>query len=371
MTSEQPAFRIDAESPGWAKSVELAIRRQLRPLRDRLANLRHVRGPNRILVARHPAGLPSYYAKFLEWIGREFPEQRRLFELHLLPCRVQDWSRYQLVLPWLPDTLLYRSAAARAAAEDLVAQADRHGVPVVNRPERLLGTSKHDCARRLSELGVRTPFTTRIDNAAAFRRDMGGRKLPLLIREDLAHGGWSPVFLIERAEQLSDVPLERFERPIAVEFIDVRSPQDGLVRKYRYMAMKETGLAHSLQISRKWEVRSGVRLLNSTTVQEELAYTAGDDPNHEQLQRVREALGLDFLGFDYSYDLAGELVVWEINILPGLGLPEAANREHLVPVLTRTMALTLRMYLQFAGYPVPRELDRCARSTRRGVTKAA
>ena len=55
------------------------------------------------------------------------------------------------------------------------------------------------------------------------------------------------------------------------------------------------------------------------------------DPNHEVFQRVRRGLGLDFLAIDYSYDRQGKPVIWEINVLPGLGLPRGPEREYLHP----------------------------------------
>ena len=254
---------------------------------------------------------------------------RSRIELRSLPCEIRDWSEYSLVVPWIPDTLLYRSAQVRQQALTLTESCDTHGVPVINRPERLLSTSKHDCSRQIAGLGVRTPHVERIVDIEGFQRDLNGLKPPLLVREDLAHGGWSPVFLVQRLEDAQEIPLEKFANPIAAEFIDVRHPRDGLVRKYRYMAMGETGIAHTLQISQNWEVRSGVRLLNEQTKREEIAYADAVEPFHETLQRVRCGLGLDFLAFDYSVDQEGELVVWEINVLPGLGIPVRAKSRAL------------------------------------------
>ena len=163
----------------------------------------------------------------------------------------------------------------------------------------------------------------------------------------------SPVFMIQTREDLNAVPLEQFERPIAVEFVDVRSANDGLVRKYRYMQIGNTGVSHSLQISKHWEVRSGARLLNDRTIAEEVEYAAQPDPNQEILRKASRLLGLDFLAFDYSYDVNGRLIVWEVNVLPGLGLPKGPQREHLKIPVERAMASTVRMYLRRAGCEIP------------------
>ena len=99
--------------------------------------------------------------------------------------------------------------------------------------------------------------------------------------------------------------------------------------------------------------------------------------NHELLQRIRRALGLDFFAFDYSLDHQGQLVIWEINIMPGLGLPSAPGREYLHPPVKRAMAATVKMYLQRAGMEVPAKVDdllamrpRCGNRTQSGLTGA-
>ena len=303
------------------KEIERRIRHATRPLRDYISNARYSRGDNRFLVLRHPAALPSYYGKFLEWTHCNHPELRRRFELRLITESIGDWSRYSLVIPWLPETFLYRNSVARSQAAQLVAQARENGLPVINPPEKLLAISKHDASQQLIAAGVNAAKTVRITDPAQFQLKNCGLNLPILIREDLAHGGWSPVFKVNSQDELNQVPIDQMEMPIAVEFIDTRSKTDGLFRKYRYMAMGDIGISHTLQISEHWEVRSGVRKLTPSTIAEELDYCDHRDPNHKIYQAARRALGLDFLGFDYSYDHHGQVVVWEINVLPGLGLP--------------------------------------------------
>ncbi|MCP4195367.1 MAG: hypothetical protein GY768_32610 [Planctomycetaceae bacterium] len=339
------------------KPLENGLRRLTVPTRDFLRNRRYVRSDRKIAIVRHQSGLPSYYKSFLSWTAQCFPEVREALELHLLPCNLRDSSKYSLVVPWIPDTLLYRSRRVRQQAIALTAAADSHGVPVINRPEHLLSTSKHDCGRKIAHLGVRTPWSHRITDIAGFQRDLQGLNPPLLVREDLAHGGWSPVFLVRQPEDVQKIPLEKFAEPIAVEFIDVRSPTDGLVRKYRYMSIGATGVAHTLQISKRWEVRSGSRVLNEQTIQEEIAYADSLDPHHEVLQHVSRGLGLDFLAYDYSLDQQGQLVVWEINVLPGLGIPTAPGRKHLIPPIERAMAATLKLYLDRAALDIPSRLN--------------
>ncbi|HUG93332.1 MAG TPA: hypothetical protein VML55_21005 [Planctomycetaceae bacterium] len=71
-----------------------------------------------------------------------------------------------------------------------------------------------------------------------------------------------------------------------------------------------------LHVSADWQTRGTNCVYTEELCQEELAYLGGPDPNHARLQRARQALGLDFVAFDYSYDHEGRLVVWEANPFP-------------------------------------------------------
>ncbi len=209
----------------------------------------------------------------------------------------------------------------------------------------------------MSQLGVRTPAVARITDIQAFRSNLMRFSPPLLVREELGHNTGNPISLVKSIEDARRIPLEQYENPIAVEFVDVCSA-DGLVRKFRYMAMGDLGVAHSLQISRNWEVRGGTRdVTGEAAREEEVRYTSHGDRNHDHFQKVRRGLDLDFVAFDYSYDHQGRVVVWEINVLPGLDLPDEPEIAHVLPTYERAMAATAKMYLQYAGLAIPPLLE--------------
>ena len=54
------------------------------------------------------------------------------------------------------------------------------------------------------------------------------------------------MILVRHPRDASQIPLQQFARPIAVEFVDVRSPRDGLIRKYRYMAVGDAAETYTL-----------------------------------------------------------------------------------------------------------------------------
>ena len=345
------------------RPVERASRWAVRPLRDRLTNRTYQTCPERIVLVRHRVHITSYYRRFLNWVAAELPEARPYFELRTLPCRDIDWSRSRLVVPWVSENLVSRSPEVYRQLKALESRCGEHSIPLINPVDSILRALKLEASRLIADAGVLTPRIERIRDCQRFRRDLEGLRPPLLIRENRSHGGSTPSYLIRNVAEASAIPLEHFEDPIASQYVDVRSPHDGYFRKYRYMAMGPEGCPMTLQFCRHWEVRGGERDLNEATRREETEYANSRDPNHDRFQQVRRALGLDSLAFDYSYTRNGEPVVWEVNVLPGLGLTTSDPRRIYVNVaLRRGMARLVHFYLTRAGLPVPESVDEVART---------
>ena len=324
-------------------------------LRHAVANRRHVAGDGRFLVLRHPTRIDvAYEPAYLRWLEDNLPEVRARFELHLLPCRVRDWGRYALHLPWLQDPVEDWSDRAARRARRVEAECDRRGIPVVNRVDRLPNAAKLEGARRIGESGFRTARTIPIRDVAAFRAGCLGLDPPFIVREDWGHGRL--IRLVETGDQLRSLDLSRYARPIAVEFIDVRSPGDGLVRKYRYVVAGDTSLPLSMHICESWRTRGKEHLLRSDLIEEESAYAARPVEHAVRFLRAREALGLDFVAFDYAFDRDGKPVVWEANPYPTVRLSTGRGAYRL-PAAVRALAALTRLYLRAAGLPVPGKVD--------------
>ena len=129
-----------------------------------------------------------------------------------------------------------------------------------------------------------------IENHAELRELLDELDLPFLIREDRGHG--QPAYFVERWSDLERVPIRRFAHPIAVEYIDVQSPTDGLYRKYRYLVAGDQGVTRHLMCGTHWEVRPGNRRIDTSTREEELAYLNAPEPNYEALHSLGGFWGL-------------------------------------------------------------------------------
>ncbi len=306
----------------------------------------------RFLVVRH-SSLPGFFDPFLDWLEAELPEVRQRFELRLLPCRVRDWSPYALHVPWLQDPVQAWSRRAYARALTLGKACDSHGIPIVNRVDKLPNAAKSEAARRLHEAGLRTPRMARIEDAAAFRETLLDIPLPLFVREDWGHGG--PVFRVDRPRDAEKIPLHLLARPVAIEIVDVRSP-DGLYRKYRYLVAGDAGIPQQLHVSTSWITRGSRNPFSEGLRDEEVAHIEGPNPHHDAFQQARKALELDFVAFDYGIEPSGSIVVWEANPFPYIQVPRG-RRSHRAPAVERAFAGMTRLYLERADLAVPSRID--------------
>jgi len=333
--------------------LRAGCRQTLFGLQCALKNRRFARAPKRFLIVRH-SEKPHDYDVVIDWAQQRFPALRSLCELRLLPCRIRDWSPYVLHVPWLRDPVQRWSEEAYSQANWLAAECEARCIPIINRVDRLANAGKSTAARLMARAGLRTPRMLPINDVDEFRETAFGMNLPLIVREDWGHGQ-----LMLRADEFADVrciPLERFVRPIAVEYIDVNTDEDGLYRKYRYVAAGDVGITLSVHISKSWITKGKNCEFSDRLRDEEMAYIDSQDPHHELLERARKALELDFVAFDYGYDRSGQMIVWEANPLPLLHF-QGGRRTYRNPPAERTLAAMLKLYLQRAGLPVPGELQ--------------
>jgi hypothetical protein len=57
----------------------------------------------RFLIVRHRNYRRFFFDIISRWVSVNLPSLDPWFEVHDLPVRVKDWSRYSLHVPWLQD----------------------------------------------------------------------------------------------------------------------------------------------------------------------------------------------------------------------------------------------------------------------------
>jgi len=175
---------------------------------------------------------------------------------------------------------------------------------VINPPARVRETSRPVNARRLAALdGIIMPLTI------PFRRGSSisaiGLPFPFLVRSPGFHTGLNFVRVDDAPSFVTAVDDLPGDDLLAIEYIDTRHDA-GTYVKYRAMAID--GMIYSVHraISTDWKI-------HAFTAQHEEAEPPLDDGTLVRLQRVVDALGLDYCGIDFAYDRSGRLVVFEAN----------------------------------------------------------
>lgn len=217
---------------------------------------------------------------------------------------------------------------ALLAAQKIVA---RTKAPVVNRPERIVGTGRAETARRLASIqGLRAPQIETLPLSTATEAELARRgfRLPFLLRAPGFHTG-RHFHQIERSDQLGSV-LATMPGPyvMAIENLDARGA-DGLWRKYRVMMIDGQLYPLHLAIANQWKVHyfSAAMADHPEHRAEEAAFLANmpkalGGQAMAALEAIVATLGLDYGGIDFGLNAKGEVLLFEANATMVVNPPE-------------------------------------------------
>jgi len=331
------------------------------PLRaaDAIRNRRHDRENSSLLIARHPGRQSRTYRDLFRWIEARAPELRRRIKFCRLAAPGISWSSVGALTFWLADSIDVWSPSGHRHARRLEAQARQKGLPCINSIETLQTATKSAAGRLWNKAGLRAPRCFPVRHAADVLKLLelrpGQWQYPLLVRDDRGHG--RPSTLIHQPADLESVPWQKLIAPIVAEYIDARSPRDGLYRKYRCVIAGGQAVPRHLLVNAKWEVRPEQRLASDELRQEELDFVSQPSAHAEQLVLAAKTLGLDLAGIDYSFTPDGELVLWEANPVPDLNMPPRERAGHLIPAVHRSFAAIAKLYLDRLGIETPEAIE--------------
>jgi hypothetical protein len=261
--------------------------------------------------------------------------------VYLTHVAVADFCDPDLGLP--PHRLVFNAIGdadlCEAALRSAAALVRRSGAPVINHPVTVLNTGRAANAKRLGGLaGVVTPRIVAMPRAALVGSDAAsvlsrhGFAFPLLLRAPGFHTGRHFV----QVAATSDLPAAAAALPgdelLVIDYLDARGP-DGNARKYRVMIIDGRIYPLHLAISRQWKVHY---------------FTAdmADDPGHRRedaaflddmpkvlggkamaaLERIGDALGLDYAGVDFGLSPDGEVLLFEANATMVVHPPDPDQR---------------------------------------------
>ncbi len=220
-----------------------------------------------------------------------------------------------------------------AAVAELV---DGSSLPLINDPRRVLATGRVDLSTRLAQIdGVIAPRTVSVPLDWLRRNgpdlvDRAGFAYPLLVRAPGFHTGRHFVRIESRGMLLPHLATFPPGDVLLMEFVDVRN-DDARVRKYRMMSIAGEFYPLHVAISGDWKVHyftadmagnAANRAEDERFLADPYAVLGGDAM--AALARVRDAVGLDYMGIDFGLAPDGRVVVFEANATM-IVLPPAAG----------------------------------------------
>ena len=236
----------------------------------------------------------------------------------------------QLEIPLPPHDIVFNAIGEADLCADQLARAAalvaRSTAPVVNHPAAVAKTGRVSNSRRFAALaGVIAPRIASLSRQALSGPDAPpivaehGFTYPLLLRSPGYHTG-DHFTKIECAAGLADaanaLPGDEL---LVIEYLDLRNAR-GEFRKYRVIIVDGRLYPLHLAISRAWKVHYfSADMAESAEHRAEEASFLGDMAGVlgsgalAALERVRDALALDYGGIDFALDAAGNVIVFEAN----------------------------------------------------------
>jgi glutathione synthase/RimK-type ligase-like ATP-grasp enzyme len=216
---------------------------------------------------------------------------------------------------------------------------DRTRAPVINDPRAVMKTGRIDNARRLRAVPhVTTPRTIAMprdvlagpDSVSSIANQQFG--FPLLLRSPGYHTGRNFI-LVETAAELSAAAASLpGSELLVIEYLDARG-KDGNARKYRVMMIAGQIYPLHLAISQKWKVHYFTSdMADKPDHRAEEARFLSDMPAAlggkaiAALERIRDALGLDYAGIDFGLGPDGDLLLFEANATMVISPPTSDER---------------------------------------------
>ena len=178
---------------------------------------------------------------------------------------------------------------------------------------------------------------------------------PLLLRSPGYHTGRNFI-LVESAAELSaaaaGLPGDDL---LVIEYLDARG-KDGNARKYRVMMIGGQIYPLHLAISRKWKVHYFTSDMadkpdhrrEEASLSQRYAPELGDKAM-AALERIQQALGLDYAGIDFGIGPDGDLLLFEANATMVIAPPDADERwAYRRPAIGRILDAVVAMIMQKA-----------------------
>ncbi len=224
-------------------------------------------------------------------------------------------------------------------------------IPLINDPRRVLETTREENALRLNKIpGVSFPKTKRVSldgtSLDAIVKEIldWGFVFPFIVREAGSQTGIS-VAKVNSSEELQEYFQEfpEIKDYYIIQFQDCRNKQN-VFNKTRVFFIDGNFYPVANLFDDEWNIHSGDRysIMDKTPWTQEKEKSFLNDPisylgteNFEKLCQIRDLIGLDFFGIDFTILQDGTLFIFELNAAMRHNFDHAKNFPYTEPHLKR------------------------------------
>ncbi len=245
----------------------------------------------------------------------------RATTVHRLYIDEGDDERTLAQVPLPPHDVLLNAIAesdrARAALRLAQAFSAHSGVPVINRPGKVIELSRDRVAVRFAEsANVIAPLPYRVTSAQLANRPV---LEPVVVRPVGSQAGVDLDKIDDAAQMHAYLEAHPHELYFAMPFVDYRSA-DGFYRKYRIMFVDGKPFAYHLAISPRWMIHyyNAPMAENAWMREEEERFIAGVGTVFSgrlaaAIGEIAEAIPLGYFGIDCGIAPDGRLLLFEAD----------------------------------------------------------
>lgn len=287
------------------------------------------------------------YRKYLAEINHPFRDKIDFIVDLKMNLSKDVIMNYPVLSFYFRDPLKFLYPEVYSYVKHLKSFCKKHNIIFVNDPDALSRSSKIEQLNILATHGISVAKVFNFKNITdLFFVD--DKHYPLFIRNAYGHDSdnltmQGPFYSYKELMESYRIQDEtkHLRGSVAIQWIDTKSKHDGLYRRCRVFATKESAVTGNVWVSKDWYIHGMNNIMGPIYMKENGTFQNRnlDDKEKEFFTKINNVLDLEFSAIDYAYTNQGEIVVWEAN--PHPAFPAWVDAE---PTRTKVTNLLSDLY---------------------------
>lgn len=281
-----------------------------------------------IMVEDLPWMYYGKYKHFLKYFNHPFKKKIDFIVDTKLNTSFNFIKQYNVVVFYHRDPLKHLYPEVYKYAKKIERLCLNNGIRFVNTPEALSRSIKSEQLKTLLGAGFLVAKNFKFRNISELSH-IKAEIFPIFVRNNIGHdsdnltvqgpfNNYNDMLKKYKYKSLGDK--KHLDGKVAIQWIDTRSPKDGLYRRYRVFATSIDAIPGNVYASNDWYTHGMNSIVNSSTQYENNNFKNKKFSKKQKnfFIKINITLGLEFSAIDYSYTSNGKIIIWEVNPHPAL-----------------------------------------------------